>query len=57
MQPKRYTVECNGKFTTINAMSPGNAAVAVYPEAAPISCKEENGKTIVNGKYIVTEVR
>jgi hypothetical protein len=56
MQPKRYSVERDGKFTTVMAMSRCMAAVAVYPDLRPISWVEHKDYTVVNKVVTVREV-
>jgi len=56
MEPKKYSVERDGKFTTVKAMSRCMAAVGLYPDLRPISWVEHKDYTIVNGIVTVREV-
>ena len=53
MEPKRYSVERDGKFVTVKAMSRCMAAVGVYPDPRPISWVEHKDYTVVNKVVIV----
>lgn len=57
MQAKRYSVERNGKFMTVKAMSRCMAAVGAYPDLRPISWVDHKDYTIVNKVVTVREVK
>ena len=52
MQPRRYSVEIDGNFKTVYAMSRVMAAIAVFGNSIrPVSWVDKKDVTIVNSKF------